>query len=75
MVMRVIAKPKSISIVQVYAPTIHHEDTITDEFYDDVEECILKSLNKHFNTIQREWNSKIHTDAFQHRYGTAGKYL
>jgi len=71
---RVAARPKNMTIIQVYAPTSDHTDEEIEEFYDQLEQLIAKTPKKDILIIQGDWNAKVGTDAYQDWIGTIGKY-
>ena len=60
---RVSARPKNVTIIQVYAPTTDHEDHEIEEFYEQVESVIKKTPKKDLIIIQGDFNAKIGEDA------------
>ena len=58
MSLRVAAKPKNITIVQVYAPTFTHTDEEIEEFYEQLEEAMKKTPKKDLIVVQGDWNAK-----------------
>ena len=71
---RVSAKPKNITIIQVYAPTSDHEDNEVEEFYEELEDTIKKTPRKDILIIQGDFNAKIGPDAYDQWAGTVGQY-
>ena len=72
--MRVSAKPKNITIIQVYAPSSDHEDQEVEEFYEKIENTIQKAPKKDLLIIQGDFNAKIGEDAYENWAGTVGRY-
>ena len=71
---RVSARPKNVTIIQVYAPTTDHEDHEIEEFYEQVESVIKKTPKKDLIIIQGDFNAKIGEDVYENWAGTVGRY-
>ena len=71
---RVSAKPKNITIIQVYAPTTDHEDQEVEEFYEELENAIKKVPKKDIIIVQGDFNAKVGPDAYENWAGTVGQY-
>ena len=71
---RVSAKPKNITIIQVYAPTSDHDDQEVEEFYEQVENAIKKVPKKDITIIQGGFNAKVGPDAYEDWQGTIGQF-
>ena len=71
---RVSAKPKNITIIEAYAPTVDHSDEEVEEFYEQLEQAIQKSPKKDILIVQGDWNAKIGPDSYQQWAGTVGKF-
>lgn len=71
---RVSAKPKNITIIQVYAPTTDHEDQEVEELYEKIEDTIKKAPKKDIIIVQGDFNAKIGPDAYKDWAGTVGQY-
>ena len=71
---RISAKPKNMTIIQVYAPTQDYDDDIVEEFYEELEDTIKKVPKKDLLVIQGDWNAKIGPDAYNQWAGTVGHF-
>ena len=71
---RVSAKPKNLTIIQVYAPTTDHEDQEVEEFYERIEETIKKAPKKDIIVVLGDFNAKVGPDAYKDWDGTVGQY-
>ena len=71
---RISAKPKNMTIIQVYAPTQDYDDDIVEEFYEELEDTIKKVPKKDLLVIQGDWNAKIGPDAYNQWAGTVGRF-
>ena len=67
-VRRISAKPKNITIVQIYAETSAFEDLVV-EFYEQ-----LYVPRKDLRIIQGNWNYKVGPGAYGQRAGTVGRF-
>ena len=56
---RVSARPKNITIIQVYAPTSDHDDQEVEEFYEALENTIKQAPRKDIIIIQGDFNAKV----------------
>ena len=68
------AKPKNITIIQVYAPMSDHDDQELEEFYEQVENTIKKVPKKDITIVQGDFNAKVGPDAYKDWRGTIGQY-
>ena len=73
-VISVSAKPKNITIIQVYAPTTDHDDQEIEEFYEELERTVQKVPKKDILIVQGDFNAKIGPDAYDEWAGTVGRY-
>mgnify|MGYP006273469667 CR=1 FL=1 len=71
---RVSARPKNITIFQVYAPTTAHDDEEVEEFYEELENSIKKVPKKDLLIVQGDFNAKVGRDAYEQWAGTVGQY-
>lgn len=71
---RVSAKPKNVTIIQVYAPTSDHEDQEVEAFYEQVENVTKKVPKKDIIIIQGYFNAKIGPHVFEIWIGTVSQY-
>ena len=63
------ARPYSITVIQVHAPTSDHE-----RFYEQLDSIIAKTPKKDILLVQGNWNAKVDTNAYQHYAGTEGRF-
>ena len=73
-VLQVSAKPKNITLIQVYAPTSDHDDEEVEAFYEELEKTIQKAPKKDIIYVMGDFNAKIGPDAHANWAGTVGKY-
>lgn len=71
---RISARPKNVTIMQVYAPTQDYSDEEVNEFYDELDTNISKTPKKDILIIQGDWNAKVGPDAHNQWAGTAGRF-
>ena len=71
---RVSAKPKNITIIQIYAPSSDHADEEVEEFYEELEETIKKTPKKDLLIVQGDFNAKVGPDAYNQWAGTVGQF-
>ena len=71
---RVSAKPKNVTIIQVYAPTSDYEDKEIETFYESIEAAIATTPKKDILIVQGDWNAKVGQDAYQDWAGTVGRF-
>ena len=72
--MQVSAKPKNITLIQVYAPTSDHSDEEVETFYEELEQTIKKAPRKDIVYVMGDFNAKIGPDAHAHWAGTVGRF-
>ena len=72
--LQISAKPKNITLIQVYAPTSDHDDEEVETFYEELEETIKKAPKKDIVFVMGDFNAKVGPDAHANWAGTAGKY-
>jgi len=70
---RVLAKPKNITIIQIYAPSSDHADEEVEEFYEDLEETIMKIPKKDI-IIQGDFNAKVGPESYNQWAGTVDQF-
>ena len=51
-------KPFSITVIQVYAPTINAEEAEVERFYEDLQDLLELTPKKDILFIIRDWNAK-----------------
>ena len=68
------AGPHNITVIQVYAPTSHHEDEKVEQFYEQLDSVIAKAPKKDILVVQCDWNAKVGRHAYQHWAGTVGRF-
>ena len=71
---RISARPKNLTIIQVYAPTQDYDDDAVEKFYVELEETIKKTPKKDLLIITGDWNAKIGPDAYNQWAGTVGRF-
>ncbi|KAJ2952534.1 hypothetical protein O0L34_g6852 [Tuta absoluta] len=59
MLLQLRARPININILQVYAPTTGHSDTITDNFYEEVGQTMTKLKKGDCTIVLGDFNSKV----------------
>ena len=64
----------NITVIQVYAPTSHHEDEKVEQFYEQLDSVIAKAPKKDILVVQCDWNAKVGRHAYQHWAGTVGRF-
>ena len=52
-------KPFNITVIQVYAPTIHAEEAEVERFYEDLQDVLELTPKKEVLFIIRDWNAKV----------------
>ena len=52
-------KPFSITVIQVYIPTINAEEAEVEWFYEDLQDLLELTLQKDVIFIIGDWNTKI----------------
>ena len=69
------SKPFSITLIQVYVPTINAKEAEVEQFYDDIQDLLevtpKKKKKKDVLFIIRDWNAKI---GVQEIPGVTGKF-
>ena len=53
------AKPFSITVIQVYAPTTNAEEAEVERFYEDLQELLELTPQKDVLFIIGDWNTKV----------------
>ena len=64
-------KPFSITIIQVYIPTINAEEAEVEWFYEDLQDLLKVTLKKDVLFIIGDWNAKVGS---QETPGVTGKF-
>ena len=64
-------KPFSITVIQVYAPTINMEETEVEQFYDDLQDLLELTPKKDILFITGDWNAKVGSQEIP---GVTGKF-
>ena len=54
-----LGKSFSISVIQVYAPTIDAEEVEVDQFYEDLQDHLGLTTTNDVIFIARDWNEKV----------------
>ena len=65
------AKPFSVTVIQVYAPTSNAEEAETEWFYEDLQDLLELTSEKDVLFIIRGWNAKVGS---QETPGVSGKF-
>ena len=65
------AKPFSITVIQVYAPTSNAEEAEVEEFYEDLQDLLELTPKKDILFIIGDWNAKVGS---QETPGVTGKF-
>ena len=65
------AKPFSITVIQVYAPTSNVEEAEVEQFYEDLQELLELTPQKDVLSIIGDWNAKV---GCQEIPGVTGKF-
>ena len=52
-------KPFNITVIQVYAPTSHAEETEVEWFYEDLQDLLELTPKKEVPFNIGEWNAKV----------------
>ena len=60
---RLRATPFNITVIQVYAPTLEHDDEEVEEFYSLIQTTVDKVNKKDILIVQGDWNAKVGRDA------------
>ena len=74
MYIRLNAKPRNISMFQVYAPTSDADDDVVQEWYDSLESAMDKISKKDIMIVQGDFNAKIGRDAYINFSGFMGAF-
>ena len=64
-------KPFNITVIQVYAPTSHVEETEVEWLYEDLQDLLELTPKKDVLFIMRGWNAKVGS---QEAPGVTGKF-
>ena len=59
---RISARPRNITIIQVYAPTSDHEDEEVEQFCGQLHGITAKTPEKDILVVQGVWNAKVGPD-------------
>ena len=65
------SKPFNITVIQVYAPTSNAEETEVEWFYEDLQDLVELTPQKHVLFIIEDWNAKVGS---QETPGVTGKF-
>ena len=65
------AKPFSITIIQVYAPTSNAEEAEVEQFYEDLQDLLEQTPKKDVLFIIKDWNTEVGS---QETPGVTGKF-
>ena len=65
------AKPFSITVIQVYAPTSNAEEAEVEQFYEDLQDLPEQTPKKDVLFIIGDWNAKVGS---QETPGITGKF-
>ena len=65
-------KPFSITIIQVYAPTINAKEAEVEQFYEDLQDLLVLTPKKDVVFIIGDWNAKVGS---QETPGVTGKIV
>ena len=64
-------KPFNITVIQAYAPTSNTEEAEVELFYEDLQELLELTPQKHVHFIIGDWNAKVGS---QETPGVTGKF-
>ena len=64
-------KPFNIMVIQAYAPTSNTEEAEVELFYEDLQELLELTPQKHVHFIIGDWNAKVGS---QETPGVTGKF-
>ena len=64
-------KPFSITVIQVYAPTINPKEAEAEWFYQDLQDCLELTPPKYVLLITADWNVKVGSQEIP---GVTGKF-
>ena len=57
---RISARPHNITVIQVYVPTLDHEDEEVEQFYEQLDSNMAKIPKKdNYTCTQGDWNAKV----------------
>ncbi len=68
------ARPKIITVIQVYAPTQDYADEVIEEFYDELDTTIRTTSKKDLLIVVGDWNAKVGPDAYNQWSGSVGRF-
>ena len=68
---RLQGKPFNITVIQVYAPNGNTEETEDERFYEDLQDLLELTPQKHVLFIIGDWNAKVGS---QETPGVTGKF-
>ncbi|XP_063601118.1 craniofacial development protein 2-like [Penaeus indicus] len=71
---RIAAKPRNISDVQIYAPTNSSSEEDIGEFYDALDDVLENTEKRDYIIVQGDWNCQIGSDTYEDWKGTVGKF-
>ena len=71
---RIEAKPKNVTIIQVYIPTSDYSDNEIEEFYEKIDESIKTTHKKDFIVVLGDWNAKAGEDAYPIWQNAIGRF-
>ena len=64
-------KPFNITVIQAYAPTSNTEESEVERFYEDLQDLLELTPNKHVFFIIGDWNAKVGSQEIP---GVTGKF-
>ena len=64
-------KPFNITVIQVYAPASNAEEAEVEQFYEDLQDLLELTPQKHVLFIRGDWNAKVGS---QETPGVTGKF-
>ena len=59
MIMKLKAKPFSINLVQMYAPTSSSSDEEVEEFYNNIDYCLKQFKSQDITIVMGDFNAKV----------------
>jgi len=71
---RIAAKPKNITVIQIYAPTSTSSESEIEQFYAELCSAIDDTPKKDVLIVQGDWNAKVGPDAYRDYAGTIRRY-
>ena len=71
---RIAAKPKNISLIQVYAPTSEADESVLLNWYSKIEHELRNSPKNDIIILQGDWNAKIGSDLHHTYTNNIGKH-